>query len=62
MAAASSFRFACPSFNQQCDAGEPPQRPAQLTSLWQRLLYGEDIVGLVHILGFTRAAIEGKMQ
>ena len=44
----------------QCDAGEPPPRPARLVTLWQRLLYGQDIVGMVHILGFAERAIEGE--
>jgi hypothetical protein len=43
----------------QCDAGEAAPRPAQLVTTWQRLLYGKDIVGLVHVLGFTERAFEG---
>jgi len=45
----------------QCDAGEAPPPPAQLVTAWQRMLYGDDVVGLVHVMGFTEHPIEGEM-
>lgn len=44
-----------------CDAGAPPQRPSQLATYWQRMLYGDKVVGLVHIMGFTQYALSGEM-
>ena len=54
-------RHPTPAPTQQCDAGEPPKPPAQLVTHWQRYLYGDNVVGLVRVLGFTEHAIGGEM-
>lgn len=46
---------------RKCDAGEAAPRPQKLATHWQRLLYGEDVVGLVHLLGFTERPLEGEL-
>jgi hypothetical protein len=35
-------------------AGEPPAPPAKLVSSWQKLLYGKNEMGMVHVLGVQR--------
>ncbi|GBF97789.1 origin recognition complex subunit [Raphidocelis subcapitata] len=45
----------------QCDAGEAAPRPKQLVTYWQRLLYGENVVGLVHVLGFADRPLGGQL-
>jgi hypothetical protein len=29
---------------------------------WQRLLYGDELVGLVHVIGFTQELVDGEWR
>lgn len=38
----------------QCDAGEVAPKPRRLMCSWQKLLYGDRLLSLAHIVGFSR--------